>query len=312
MKENYSHLALILTNKCNLNCVYCLRKKTTQEISLSCAKKMLHQARKIGYNNVGLTGGDPFLYSGLKNLLLFLNQGGWKVLIETNGVLVNTGWVNFLRSLTQAELSFSVSLDSHDSRIHDAKRGRGSHGKAVGAINKLAQAGFPVRVIAVLTPDFEWRSEDVIAYSRLCKKIGVSSISIQSEISALPVQDTDKGASVSRSMEMLKAFDSKNLKIFTERKKKDLKCSRLDGKCIAVSAAGIHPCIFFERIILAGLNDFCEVHDWRLSSFFAFQRAALANYMDGEYDCSDCMRAVTRYMADVSNLIYYDKFSKKV
>ena len=312
MKENYSHLALILTNKCNLNCVYCLRKKTTQEIYLSGAKKILQQARRAGYSNVGLTGGDPFLYDGLKDLLLFLNQSGWKVLIETNGVLVDSSWITFLKSLTQAEFSFSISLDSHDRRIHDAKRGCGSHEKAVRAINKLAQVGFPVRVIAVITPDFEWRREDVTAYSRLCKKIGVSSISVQSEISTSPVQDSSKEASVSRSMEMLRTFNSGSLKISVERKKKGLKCSRLDGKCVAVSAAGVHPCIFFEKIILAGLNDFREVHDWRLSSFYAFQRAALANYVDGEYDCSDCIRTVIRYMADVSGLIYYDKFSKKV
>lgn len=312
MKENFSHLALILTNKCNLNCTYCLRKKTREEISLALAKKILRQARIAGYKNIGLTGGDPFLYSRFKDILLFLNQHRWNVLIETNGLLINLNWIDFFKSLTQTELSFSVSLDSHDNRIHDAKRGSGSHEKALRAINKLARADFPVRAVAVITPDFEWRKKDVAAYLRLCEENGVSSISVQSEISYLSVQDGGPAVSVFRSMEALKSLKNGNIKISVEQKKKGLGCSRLDGKCIAISAAGMHPCIFLEKIIIAGLSDFCDVFEWKLSSFSAFRKAALVSYIDGQYDCSDCIRAVTSYMEDVSGLISSDKLSKKL
>lgn len=58
-----SHIDLEITRRCNLNCVHCSAayKNRGSEMSVAAIEDMLKEAKSMGLEKVGLTGGEPFL-----------------------------------------------------------------------------------------------------------------------------------------------------------------------------------------------------------------------------------------------------------
>ena len=78
-------------------------------------------------------GGEPLLYPRVIDVVRLIRQGGSKLEIPTNGILVET----YARELVEAKLNrLWVSLDGPE-EINDQQRGQGVFQKAVKGINKL-------------------------------------------------------------------------------------------------------------------------------------------------------------------------------
>jgi Fe-coproporphyrin III synthase len=81
------------TLRCNLSCKHCYSSslpshKTT--LDLEELKAFLEYAYGEGYNTISVSGGEPFLYQDLKNLLVFTKSIGYKNVVASNGMLLNT------------------------------------------------------------------------------------------------------------------------------------------------------------------------------------------------------------------------------
>lgn len=72
---------------CNLRCSYCdtcyaLKNSNGTEMSVD---EIVKKAKKMGYRNITLTGGEPLIYKDVDDLISKLCENGFYVNIETNG-----------------------------------------------------------------------------------------------------------------------------------------------------------------------------------------------------------------------------------
>jgi len=100
---------LILTDKCNFFCPYCmgLRKDIEGTLSRDQALNILELWVKEGLVNVRFSGGEPSLYPHLKELVSYCKQNKVQhIAISTNGsadleyykeALYKANYINFLR-----------------------------------------------------------------------------------------------------------------------------------------------------------------------------------------------------------------------
>lgn len=64
-KMRYASLVLTITDRCNIKCDFCCHPFMESEIPAEAARAMVRQARAAGMDEIGITGGEPFLRRGL-------------------------------------------------------------------------------------------------------------------------------------------------------------------------------------------------------------------------------------------------------
>ncbi len=149
-------LSVILTNRCNLKCIYCGRNENKD---ISCMKDELSNdewldifkdAMSVGLKKVNMTGGEIFVRDGIVDLIKNTIDLGLNVSIETNGTIVNESQIEELAKYKD-HLSISISLDGINPETNDMTRGKGSFDKAFKTIKIIKEYGIPLRIITVLS-----------------------------------------------------------------------------------------------------------------------------------------------------------------
>lgn len=99
------------TRRCNLRCQHCYSESGPDEgddLSLEDLNGFLREAARIGYNYVGISGGEPLLWGDLISFLRFAKQTGFSTAITTNGTLLTHDSALQLRDVADI---VSVSVD---------------------------------------------------------------------------------------------------------------------------------------------------------------------------------------------------------
>lgn len=139
-----------ITNRCNLRCEYCYAEANRSKIELSTDEwlAILSGMYDHGLRVLLVSGGEPFLYKGIMEILAWASQ---RMIIEinSNGRYISKSVARELSNLPIK--SVQISLDSCTSEYHDRVRGNGSHAFAVAAIENLVAAKVPVVASAVVT-----------------------------------------------------------------------------------------------------------------------------------------------------------------
>lgn len=156
MESKLEVLAVLLTNRCNLKCVYCGRNENKDNF---CAKQELTadewieiftDAVNIGLKKVNMTGGEIFCRRDVLEIIERTINLGLDVSIETNGTIITEKQIKFLSKFKE-HLSISISLDGIKKETNDTTRGIGSFDKAFNTINIIRQYNIPLRIITVLS-----------------------------------------------------------------------------------------------------------------------------------------------------------------
>jgi len=92
--DNFFHtLTIELTNKCQQRCLMCYHDHkvltSDEELDFDKLKQFLIFMKKKGCLLLFITGGEPFLYSKIIELLTFVSNIGYAVEIVTNGLLLD-------------------------------------------------------------------------------------------------------------------------------------------------------------------------------------------------------------------------------
>ena len=148
-------LRITLTNRCNVNCLYCHHDgmmKSTDEMTAEEVYKICKIAKKIGVQKIRLSGGEPLLKKDLIKIIEKISSLDFKdISLTTNGILLE----DLAGDLKSAGLNrVNVSLDSLNSNtykfitkkdyLEDAKRG----------ILKSCEVGlYPVKINMVIMKD---------------------------------------------------------------------------------------------------------------------------------------------------------------
>ena len=138
---------LHLTDRCNLECTYCLRESSPRV-------PIRHQPERFvelfdyvkpfvsDQLNLTFTGGEPLMYPGFTHVVEAASDHGFRNLLYTNGVLVTEVLAQFIaRHFARVQ----VSLDGANADAHAQTRGNNAD-RVLRGIHFLAQAGAAVTV----------------------------------------------------------------------------------------------------------------------------------------------------------------------
>jgi MoaA/NifB/PqqE/SkfB family radical SAM enzyme len=146
-----------LTNRCNFRCEYCeIPLQHREEMSTAELCAAIDDLRAAGMGRASLIGGEPLLRKDAGEIIRHLKRRGVHAAMNTNG------WFVPARIDDVAELDLvCITLDG-PREVHDAQRRRGSHRRAVEAIELLKKRGVPVVTMTVVTPKGAEHVDDVL------------------------------------------------------------------------------------------------------------------------------------------------------
>lgn len=161
-----SRLWIYTNYDCNLRCSYCTvcsgPTAARREIPLSDFKRLIDEAGALGFQEVCLTGGEPFLLPSIFSMLEYA-LARLPTTILTNGTLINGKRMDMLQKFRGLPVALQVSIDSADPEINDYYRGKGSWQKAFKGLLTLRENGFQLKVGATATPLAEPAMDDLKA-----------------------------------------------------------------------------------------------------------------------------------------------------
>jgi MoaA/NifB/PqqE/SkfB family radical SAM enzyme len=159
---------------CNLVCTYCLTESgprvARRELDPATMLDLAREAKDVGFDGIGITGGEPFLVPDMPVLLVELSKV-LPVLVLTNGTLFARALLDRMELLVHADVTLQISLDHADPEANDVMRGPENFRKVVEAVPELLRRGIAVRIATTL------EQEDPDELERLCdlhRGLGVS------------------------------------------------------------------------------------------------------------------------------------------
>jgi len=139
-----------ITKNCNLRCKYCFNESGNgnPELPLNQWIELLDSLYSRGLRIIKISGGEPFLYPGILELLEYA-QEKFIVSVNTSGYFIDEEIASKLSAMNLQIVQ--ISLDSKTAKVHDSLRGKGTWEKAVRAIELLHRANIPIRISMTVT-----------------------------------------------------------------------------------------------------------------------------------------------------------------
>lgn len=167
-----------LSPVCNFSCKMCYVRKTMAQISregkaLIPWEKWLELAescRQEGMLFLLLTGGEPFLYPGFRELYTRLHEMGIILYINTNGTMIDEDTVQWLRQHAPARVNITLYGSSGETYRRICGHADG-YDRAMGAIRMLKEAGIPVVINASMIPE---NADDLESIIQTGKDLGLN------------------------------------------------------------------------------------------------------------------------------------------
>ncbi len=145
------------TRKCNLSCLHCYSSSSPgmkEMLDIEALKRFLTMAYQNGFNNISISGGEPFLYTHLEELFKFTKQLGYQNTMASNGMLLPSE--RNRRILEYVDL-IALSVDGKPA-LHDYIRGqKGAFDKMMKGVEVLQSLQKPFGFIHTVTPQ-SWDS----------------------------------------------------------------------------------------------------------------------------------------------------------
>ena len=135
--------SLRVTKRCNIACGHCYANasrdiRPKNELTLQELMSITDQLADLGTMEVFFTGGEPLARrEDLIQTMQFAHQRGLRVLLSSNGVLVNESFLDRVRNIPFK--LFQVSLDGPEP-VHDSVRGANVYKRATAALRAASLA----------------------------------------------------------------------------------------------------------------------------------------------------------------------------
>jgi radical SAM protein with 4Fe4S-binding SPASM domain len=150
-------VTLVITNGCNLKCNHCWPEacsvESAQPVPESIIRRLINELNQLNVEAICLTGGEPFTHPDWQKIITkAIGPTMFKrVVLQTNGTLLDTGKVQILKNLAAENLEFHVSLDGVNHFSHDMVRSEGSFESAIRGLKNLAAAGLGKKTQVLFT-----------------------------------------------------------------------------------------------------------------------------------------------------------------
>jgi radical SAM protein with 4Fe4S-binding SPASM domain len=177
-------LDVYLTNACNLRCRYCfnLDREDAPRIPLDDIQAILKAAYEQHNRYVSITGGEPFLYKQIFEVLDYAHDLGYWINILSHGGLLDQSRIDRLKRYWRARIR--ISLDGPDRQSHDFLRGEGTFDNTMSKIELLVRNGVNVGIGVTVSENNVNAVEQML---QLCIDKGIS------YVRCVPVARVKKG-----------------------------------------------------------------------------------------------------------------------
>ena len=173
-KPELHYLFLELCDKCNLSCLHC---GSSCEISNSCyldIRAIKRLIRSVSVHepavHICLTGGEPLLHPGFKDIVCELEDVGLYWSVVTNGTIISEDMASFLKK--SRVYSVSVSLDGDEEEHNRLRNSETAFQKALIGIRNLKKSGIRVQVTTVIS---KRTLNQIDAIEKIVQDLGVCS-----------------------------------------------------------------------------------------------------------------------------------------
>lgn len=176
-KDNIkNYLRIIVSETCNLDCVYCHHEGKIDSLIGSSLKKndsfdlrkLLERAKECGFQKIKLSGGEPLLYPDILKTCQEYQTEFEDIGFTTNGTRIMALKAEFDK-IKESNLSFNVTLNSCDPQKYKVIT-KGEHLKEVqDGIKYLIDSGFRVKINSVITSYNIDDIEALVAYAARMK-----------------------------------------------------------------------------------------------------------------------------------------------
>lgn len=177
-------LDVYLTNACNLRCRYCfnLEREDAPRIPLDDIRAILKSAYEQHNRYVSITGGEPFLYKQIFDVLDYAHDLGYWINILSHGGLLDQPRIDKLKKYWRARIR--ISLDGPDRQSHDFLRGEGTFDNTMSKIDLLLRNGINVGIGVTVSENNVGSVEEIL---KLCIDKGIA------YVRCVPVARVKKG-----------------------------------------------------------------------------------------------------------------------
>lgn len=148
-----SKVWLYANYSCNLACSYCLTESSpsaaVRELSSEEMRRVAEEAATLGFTELGVTGGEPFLLADMPDRLASLAEL-LPVTVLSNATVFTEPRLARMTPLGSLPVSIQTSLDSAEPDVNDAMRGPDNFRKVIDAIPRLLELGITVRIASTV------------------------------------------------------------------------------------------------------------------------------------------------------------------
>lgn len=170
-------LSIETTNQCQLKCKHCYNISGVQregELEAADIIDILKQYKKLGGTSVMLTGGEIFLKKDIEDVIEYVYNNFFRIMILSNGYTITNEMLKVLIK-TKDKIALQISIDGME-RTHDSIRGvKGAFSETIKNITRLVSNGVQVSVAFTLNEENKDELFDII---ELAKELGCFSINI--------------------------------------------------------------------------------------------------------------------------------------
>lgn len=162
-----------LSPVCNFACKMCYVRRTPAQLRaegkelISWEKwlELAQRCRDAGMLYLLLTGGEPFLYPGFRQLYRNLHDMGFILSINSNGTLIDAETIAWLKEAAPARLNITLYGASAETYERICGHADGFD-RTMNAIRMLKEAGIPVLINASMIPENECDLEAIVAIGK--------------------------------------------------------------------------------------------------------------------------------------------------
>jgi MoaA/NifB/PqqE/SkfB family radical SAM enzyme len=122
-------------------------------------RRLIKEATKLGFDELYLTGGEPFLHPKIFHLLDY-SVPRIKTTILTNATILTPHRLERISGFSPENLNFQVSFDSANPSLNDFYRGLNSWKRTMDGVKQLLQLGFQPKLGGTATPATEENEQE--------------------------------------------------------------------------------------------------------------------------------------------------------
>ncbi|MEM7621398.1 MAG: radical SAM protein [Pseudomonadota bacterium] len=143
---------------CNIECLNCYIESSPKNdrlvyFSVDDAKDLFDEIEdlQLGTEEIGFTGGEPFLNPDMLKMMQQAGQRGFQILVLTNAMIpmqrphIKEGLLE-LQQLYPKQITFRVSLDHYSQELHEQERGLNTWRSAISGMNWLSEHNFKIAI----------------------------------------------------------------------------------------------------------------------------------------------------------------------